>query len=491
MAGIGFRLRALGEQDNLLAPLASIGHAAVIAAGPWLFTVTALEVIGILAADHVSPSVIDGFRLVVIYAFAISLISSAPIVLVAARLVGDALYARDAGRVRPLFLAASMLSAGASIAIALLCHLSVYAVPPATAVPAASCCAIAALIWVALAFCGAVRDYKGITQGFLYGLGLAVIAAVLAARADGGWIGMIWAFNAGLLIVLAALASRVLVTFPHPVASATAAILAFGAGMARHLTLALAGLLGAMAVWIDKWVMWIGPAGIRHELGLVHAPLYDSAIFAAHLTIIPALAQFVTHVETAFYVRYRSYYSAIRDHGTLGQIEARAKCLTQATLASLGRITLVQTAICLVIVLGAPTIVQASGLFYQQVGVLRLGAVGALFQFVFFAATSLLLFFDLHVRFLVLQAIFVALQGTFAMATMEMGAAYYGFGYLAACVISAALAFSTLVSSMENLTFITFCRTRGRPAAHWRGFRRLFPSKFPVTSWSERCRRCG
>ena len=129
MAGIGFRLRTLGEQDNLLAPLASIGHAAVIAAGPWLFTVTALEVIGILAADHVSQSVIDGFRLVVIYSFAISLISSAPIVLVAARLVGDALYARDAGRVRPLFLAASVLSAGASIAIALLCHLAAYAVP--------------------------------------------------------------------------------------------------------------------------------------------------------------------------------------------------------------------------------------------------------------------------------------------------------------------------------------------------------------------------
>jgi uncharacterized membrane protein len=150
-------------------------------------------------------------------------------------------------------------------------------------------------------------------------------------------------------------------------------------------------------------------------------------------------------------------------------------------LASLGQITLIQTAICVVIVLGAPTIVQVSGLFYQQIGVLRLGAVGALFQFVFFAATSLLLFFDQHGRFLALQAIFLALQGTFAMATMEMGAAYYGFGYLAACVISAALAFSALESTMENLTFITFCRTRGRPAAPWRGFRRLLPCKFPIT----------
>jgi uncharacterized membrane protein len=149
-------------------------------------------------------------------------------------------------------------------------------------------------------------------------------------------------------------------------------------------------------------------------------------------------------------------------------------------LASLGQTTLVQAAICLVIVLGAPTIVQASGLIYQQVGVLRLGAVGALFQFVFFAATSLLLFFDRHGCFLALQTIILALQGTLAMATMEMGVAYYGLGYLAACVISAALAFSVLVSTMENLTFITFCRARGRPAAPWRVLRRRLPSKSPI-----------
>src|SRR5262245_8648333 len=460
MAGIGFRLRALGAQEGLLAPMASIGHAAVIAAGPWLFTVAALEVIGILSADHVSPSVIDGFRLVVIYAFAISLVSSAPIVLVAARLVGDALYSREVAKVRPLFVAASVLSAATSFAIALLCHLVVYSVPSATAIQAAGCCAIGGLIWVALAFCGAVRDYKGITQGFLRGLGVAVIATVLAARWGSRWASMIWAFNAGLLIVLAGLASRVLATFPQHVASLAAAVLAFGSDLARHLPLALAGLLGSIAIWIDKWVMWPGPAGVRHELGLLHAPLYDSAIFAAHLTIIPALALFVSQMETSFYTCYRSYYSAIRDHCTLGQIEAQAERLKRTTLASLGHIALVQAAICLAVVLGAPTIVHASGLFYQQVGVLRLGALGALFQFVFFASTSLLLFFDRHACFLALQVTFLVLQGTFAMVSIEIGAAYYGLGYLGACAISATLAFAALERTMEDLTVITFCRTR-------------------------------
>ena len=239
MAGIGFRLRALGEQDNLLAPMASMGHAAVIAAGPWLFTVTALGLVSMLGGDHMSASAIDGFRLVVIYAFAISLISSAPIILVATRLVADALYSRAVDQVRPLFLAASVGSAAASFVIALLSHTVVYSVPADIAISAAGCCAIVALIWVSLAFCGAVRDYRGITFGFLGGLGVAVVATVLAGRWTSGWTGMIWAFNAGLLIVLSVLAGRVLVTFPRPVCNLYAAMSCLGSGLTRHLPLAL------------------------------------------------------------------------------------------------------------------------------------------------------------------------------------------------------------------------------------------------------------
>ena len=238
--------------------------------------------------------------------------------------------------------------------------------------------------------------------------------------------------------------------------------------------------------------MWTGPAGTRHELGFVHAPLYDSAIFTAQLTIIPALALFVTQVETLFYSCYRSYYAAIRDHCTLGQIEARAQSLKRTTFASLGQITLVQTALCLLVVLGTPRIVEISGLFFQQVGVLRLGALGALFQFVFFAATSLLLFFDRHMRFLTLQAVFLILQGSFAIATLDLGVAYYGLGYLGACVISAALALVVLERTIEELTFITFCRSPRRRVSSGCAFRlwRFWPLMFlTARNGVERCKR--
>ena len=39
MAGVGFALRKLAQDNTLLGPLKAHGNAAIIAAGPWLFTV--------------------------------------------------------------------------------------------------------------------------------------------------------------------------------------------------------------------------------------------------------------------------------------------------------------------------------------------------------------------------------------------------------------------------------------------------------------------
>jgi polysaccharide biosynthesis protein PelG len=456
MAGIGFHLRQLSAQDSLTAPVASIGHATMVAAGPWLLSVTALGLISAWTADTASPIAIDGFRLVVIYAFAISLVSSAPLVLIAARLAGDALYGRRFDDVRPLFLATTVMASLLAWVIALVGYGLIGRVTGDIAVPAAACCAIVAAIWVALAFCGAVRDYWGITFGFLAGLAVAVLLTIASSRVTDNWTGTIWAFDIGLLVVLAALASRVLATFPAPVTDASTGFAALADGLLRHPQLALAGLAGAVGLWIDKWVMWMGPASVSHDMGLVHAPLYDSAMFTAYLMIIPSLALFVTHVETTFYARYRSYYAAIRNHATLKQIETQAEDLKRSTFASLASITWVQTALCLVVVMAAPTIVELTGLFFQQVGILRLGALGALFQFVFFAATSLLLFFDRQRQYLFLQSAFLVLQCAGALASLALGPAFYGLGYLSACVVSAALALVVLERTMADLTYITF-----------------------------------
>jgi polysaccharide biosynthesis protein PelG len=456
MAGIGFRLRNLSEQDNLLAPVASMGHAAVIATGPWLFTVIALALINMITAARVALPVLSGFRLLVIYAFTISLIATAPIVIAATRLVGDAIYGRSYARISSLFVAALLLSGGSSALISFLIYAFVFALPGDLVIAGTSSCAIVGLIWVGLAFCGAVRDYRGITFGFLVGLCVAVLGAVWAAISKVGTAGMVWAFDAGLMIIFCSLASQVLTTFPHSVTEIAEPVLVLCQGLRRFWQLALGGLLSAIAIWIDKWVVWAGPVGIRHETGLFHAPLYDSAMFVAYLVIIPALSLFMTHVETGFFEKYRCYYGAIRNHATLRQIEQNAQALEQVTVRSLTHIILVQGVLCAIVVLAAPSVVAFSGLQFQQVGILRLGALAALFQFAFLAASTLLLFFERHSQFLFLQALFLLLQGGLTLITVNLGTTYYGLGSLIACVACGILALAMLEHTMRNLTFITF-----------------------------------
>ena len=456
MAGIGFRLRRLSEQDNLLAPVASIGHATVIATGPWLFTVIALALINMFTSTLVTDPVIEGFRLLAIYAFAISLVATTPIVLVAMRLVGDAIYLRAYARISSLFMAALLLSGAAAALSPLLIYTLVFPLPIDLLIAGVSSCAIIGLIWVSLAFCGAVRNYRAITIGFLVGLSVAVLGTVAAVSFGMRAAGMLWAFNAGLMIIFCCLTSQVLTTFSKPVTEFAEPVRVLAAGIRRFWRLALGGLLSAAAIWIDKWVIWLGPAGVVHETGLIHAPVYDSAMFIAYLAIIPALSLFVTHVETTFFEKYKHYYSAISNHATLRQIEQNARTLEQVTVRTLTHIVLVQAVLCAIVVLGAPSVIEATGLHFQQIGILRLGALGALFQFMFLAASALLLFFERHSHFLFLQALFLALQGGLTAMTVKLGTDYYGLGNLIVCVACGIFALAILESTMRNLTFITF-----------------------------------
>ena len=92
MAGIGFQLRRLARQETISSVLAAAGHAAVIAAGPWLFTIFALASIGFIADQITGREILSNFRAIIIYAFATSLVMAAPVTIVATRLVGDALW---------------------------------------------------------------------------------------------------------------------------------------------------------------------------------------------------------------------------------------------------------------------------------------------------------------------------------------------------------------------------------------------------------------
>jgi polysaccharide biosynthesis protein PelG len=455
MAGIGFEVRKLARQESLTSVMAAGGHAAVIAAGPWLFTIASLAAISITVERFVGLDELANFRAIIIYAFATSLVLTAPVTMVATRLVADALWSKQPERVRPLLFAAFAVSAVA-VCIGVLALTLYFKLAADVAIALASATLTVALIWVALGFCGAVRDYGAVTNAFLLGLFIAVIGAVTAAASGLNASGMVYGFTVGLMVTFLGLALRIMATFPQPVSDVRAALHHLLGGFTSYRSLALGAFLGTAAVWIDKWVFWFSPVGESVTAGLVHAPLYDSAMFIASLVIIPSLASFVAKLETDFFERYQRYYGAIKSHGTIGQIEDARRRLAAHTLDTLVLITIAQVGICAVLIMTAPMLVSALNLQFRQIAILRYGALAAVFQFIFIASSSFLLFFDRRWMYVSLQCLFFGLNLTLAILTVHLGQDYYGVGYFLACFAASLLAYILATSTFQNLNFLTF-----------------------------------
>jgi len=285
-----------------------------------------------------------------------------------------------------------------------------------------------------------------------------------------GAVGIIWGFNVGLALVYFMLASRVLLTFPHPVTDLRLALRSYYRAARDYWVVALAATVAVAAIWVDKWVMWLGPSGEYLGDSLLHAPLYDSAMFIAYLVIVPALSFFVMHLETDFFRNYQQFHASIRTHATLQQIEEQVQFLKRGTLISLIRIIVVQASLCAVLVLAVPMMIEVLRLQFRQIPILQFGAIGASFQFVFMACTSLLLFFDRQWTYLLLQLLFLGLNAGLTWLTLQFGIDYYGFGFLLASLVCSLSGVVALVTSFNGLNYHTFMKATDLRTSHnWIG----------------------
>jgi polysaccharide biosynthesis protein PelG len=455
MAGIGFALRALSRQETLSSVVKAGGHAAVIAAGPWLFTIASLAAITETSERLAGFEALATFRAVIIYAFASSLVLAAPVTIVATRLLADKLWQRQIDRVRPL-LVASMAMAIVAVSFGVLALVLYFHVPLKLAAVLFSTASIVAMIWIAVAFCGAVRDYAGITFAFIIGLAISVAASTVAALMGFGAVGMVWGFASGLAVTLLGLALRILATFPAVKSAPWSEWETLVKGFSRYAPLAAGAFLGTAGVWVDKWVFWFSKEGQTVEGGLIHAPLYDSALFLSSLVLIPALAQFVVKLETDFFDRYQNYYGTIQGHGTIDQIDRAREDLQSNAFESLALITAAHVAMATVMVLAAPAIIESLNLQFRQIAILRYGALGSVFHFIFIAATSMVVFFDRRRLYCALQALFLILNLSLTLLTIYWGEDYYGVGYFSAALISAAAALFVADSTLARLNYLTF-----------------------------------
>lgn len=456
MAGIGFALERLYRSNSITDRMASFAHASVIAAGPCLAAVICIWLISAMISELEGKTTIAAFRALMIYSFALSFVVTAPIALVSARLISDKLHDREVAAVPGIMLATFGLTAVVILLVGTPLFGFLLDLEVTAGIAAVANCALIALVWVACLFCSVTRDYNSVTAYFAVGMAVSVAAVTSGYNWRPDLAIMLWCFSAGLGVTLFGLLVRVISTFPFAAFDIAAPTAALNHAFVRYWPIALGGLFGAIGAWIDKWVVWLSPFGTTIQNNLLHAPLYDSAMFVSYLVVIPAYAAFVAHLEVKFFRNYRLFYNSILEHGTLAQIRANGRRLREETIASLSGITVPQLLICGLVALSAPAVIQLLDMQYRQVGTLRFGLIGAVFQFLFVTCSSLALYFDRRIVFLLLQACFMVLNATLTWALIPFGANYLGLGFLVAAAVSALIAYLALARTLYRLDYLTF-----------------------------------
>lgn len=452
MAGIGFRLQKLLSEDSYSASLRAYAYSALIAAGPFLLTVLVICLVQWAAFDRLSADERSYLQALITCAYAFSLLAVGPFHLVVTRWAADEYYR---GRTRDFtgaFVSCFAASALVSLPAALLWLRGLSAPPQAKAATLLlGLCALGT--WIALVFLSAAKDYKSIARAFLAGAALSAgAAALLGGRTGMG--GYLAGFACGQALTLLILAAAVVREFGRGRALEIEWLRYF----ARHPRLAAIGFLYNAGIWADKVVFWLSAEGRELDRGLRYAPVYDSPMFFAYLSVLPALAYFLFRMETDFFLRYQAYYGAIQAQEPLSTLEERRRSITEGLAESITDLLVLQGAVSGAVLLQVPRIVEFLRMDPLQMGVLRIGLFAAFLQAAFLIVLNLLMYFDLQKDALRSAALFFLANAGLTWASLRGDMAAYGYGYALACLLALGTAFYLLNERLGMLHYWTFMK---------------------------------
>ncbi|MBB4285992.1 exopolysaccharide Pel transporter PelG [Roseospira goensis] len=450
MAGIGFTLRHLTEQDNLLGIVQGYVYAAFITVGPWLFTILCLATVNALAQVFVDMRALSLFRLVVIYNFSFSLVLCGPITIIVTRYLADRTYDRQPETAPGALLGGLALIVASQTPLAVLLYGWYADLTLLERVAAIWNYVLVAGIWLVGVFLTALKDYKAVSLAFAGGMAVAAGAAWLLVQPL-GMAGLLLGFDVGLAVILFVLVARVFGEYPYPPVRPFAFLPYFR----LYPTLAFSGLIGNAALWVDKWVMWLAPNGVTLA-GLRYNPIYDSGMFLAYLTVIPAMALFVLHVETRFFSAYQAFFSGIRHHAPYRRIARDHRTMVAEAMVGLRNVAILQGALAAAVVMLAPKIFDLLGLPYLMIGIFRFGVIAALLQVLMLFMATVLTYLDLRRHTLTLHILFFLLNGVLTWWTMGLGLPYYGLGALIAAAVMLVIAYTVTFGNLIQVPYLVF-----------------------------------
>ena len=452
MAGIGFELRKLLQRDSYAGLLKAYAYAGVISSGPWVLSIVGILLVGLIAAGSVADREVTRFQVMVTWLILCSLVLTGPIQLSFTRWVADRLFERRRDLIVPNFLGALLLVLAGCGTLGLLAAALLF---PGQGnllrVLVASGLAVLGGIWLTTIFLSGMKQYGAIVLLFLIGYGVTVLASLGLRRF--GLEGLLGGFVLGQFVLLAGMLMMVLRTLP------TERMIAFDflRRGAMYGTLVWVGVLYNLGVWADKLVFWLSPEVSQPIIGPLRASIiYDLPAFLAYLAIIPGMAVFLVRIETDFVEYYERFFDAVREGGSLDQIRHLRDEMVFTIRQGLYEILKIQGITTVLVVVLAPRVLDWIGISHLYLPLLYLDVVAASLQVVLLGLLNIFFYLDRRRVVLGLTALLLALNTGLSWLTLQLGAAYYGYGVALAMMITVFVAMLALESRLHRLEYETF-----------------------------------
>lgn len=454
MAGIGFELRRILAEDTYTSMVKGFLYSTVISAGPWLMSVLCLAGLGVYSIAFLGFEERQTFSSTVVYMFAGSLVGTGLIQMVVTRYLSDRLYHGEREALTEAFAPVVLITCLIQIPLAIGV---LWGAPLSAAfkVSAGVGFLIISLIWQAMIFLSASRDYVSIVLAFLVGATVSVVGGLLWGRTH-GLLGYISGFVLGQFCILALLVLKVTREFGMPGRWDWS----FLRYLFEYPQLVGIGLFYNLSIWVDKLLFGLSQYGRLTAERFPTYNQYDSSMFLAFATMVPAMALFLARTETDFAEVYKRYYDDIFFRRPLRRILESKQAMVDVLRGSFFDLLKIQGLVTFLMVYFADDILKLVDLPYSQTCMFRFGLIGAFMQVLMLFVHVILLYFDLRGTVMGLTLVFLLANILLSAASLALGFPYYGAGFAAACFVGLLAAVLMLYWRVVDLEYITFAKRK-------------------------------
>ena len=436
MAGIGFELKKLFAKKGVLNSAKAYGYAAVICTGPMLLGV--LLLLGIMALCTffgVGLHTRELLICMITYTLLASVTVSSFFSMVVTRYVADMLFEEKNQAVLPVFWGSTviMLMVG-SVLYGIFLVFS-----GATFLQGILCFTLFGeliIVWNAMSFLSAIKDYKGIFLSFLTSVAVSILLGALLL-----WLGrpviesLLFSVSVGYGVMLIWDVILLHQYFPHTALGA----FTFLKWIDAFLPLALSGFFMNIGMFSHLVIMWFSDIGVQVHGLFYGAPWHDVPALLAFMTALMTTVNFVVSVEVNFYPKYRNHYSLYNDKGTIDNIKQAEKEMIGTLKTELFYTSLKQLLFTAAVIALGGYLLDLLPLGFNEVmrGYFRTLCVGYGIYAIGNMLMLILLYFTDYKGALITTAIFAVTTVIFSLLSLLFSNIYYGFGFLIAAMIFA------------------------------------------------------